>query len=97
MRHYKPGDLVVYRVTKHGPRPGPRAENILPASKGEDYSYQVDKYWIVVEVRADGTIVARTRRGKQHVLDSHSPQLRPARWWERLLYGHRFPKLQEPP
>jgi hypothetical protein len=93
MQHYKPGALVIYRVAKISTHPGPRAKDIAPAPKGETYSYEVDKFWVVAESGRDGKLRLRTRRGKEHVVDSRDPRLRPARWWERLMYRGRFPTL----
>ena len=47
------------------------------------------------ERRDDGTVILLTRRGKEHCVPTDSPNLRHARWWERLLYGNRFPKFRE--
>ena len=90
---YHPGDWVIFRKEKHSTSPGPRAENIHAAPKGDDYYYQVDKFWVVAETRADGKVVLRTRRGKTHVVKANDPHLRRARWWERLLYRNRFPSV----
>jgi hypothetical protein len=95
MQRYKPGALVIYRVAKFSTHPGPRAKDIAPAPKGETYSYEVDKFWVVADSGRDGKVRLRTRRGKEHVVDSDDPRLRPARWWERLMYKSRFPSLTE--
>jgi hypothetical protein len=92
---YKPGDAVVYRKTKFSNHPGPRAKAVEPAAHGDDYNYEVDKFWVVVKTADDGKVVARTRRGKTHMIDPDDPNLRPAHWWERWLYGDRFPKLTD--
>jgi hypothetical protein len=89
----KPGDPVIYRKTKHSTHPGPRAAQVDPAAHGDDYTYQVDKFWIVVVVEADGRVEVCTRRGKRLTVRADDPALRRARWWERLLFRHRFPKL----
>lgn len=94
-RKYSPGDPVVYRVVKRSPAPGPRAESIQPASKGDEYVYQVDKYWVVQRVQDDGKLVLRTRRGKRHVIDPTDPHLRHANFAERLLSSWRFPTLDQ--
>lgn len=86
-----PGDPVIFSVSKFSTDPGPRAEHIHPAAHGETYSYQVQKFWRVDRVEPDGTLVLRTRRGKYHRVAMSDPRLRPARLWERWLYGHRFP------
>ena len=88
---YRLGDVVVYRKQKSSLHPGPHATDIHPAAHGDSYSYAVEKFWRVVAVRPDNTLVVRTRRGKQHTLAANDPNLRPARWWERLLFWHRFP------
>jgi len=94
-RRYVAGEPVIYRKQKHSTAPGPRAKAIEPAPHGEDYSYIVDKFWVVVECPATDRVLLSTRRGKQHVVAASDPNLRPARWWERLLYRDRFPKLHD--
>ncbi|MEQ9409898.1 MAG: hypothetical protein RIK87_19335 [Fuerstiella sp.] len=90
------GDLVIYRKSKFSDHPGPRAANVHPAPRGETYSYTVDKFWIVQEVLADGTVVATTRRGKKHYLRPDDPLLKRANWLQRLLYRSRFPSEPTP-
>lgn len=86
----RPGDVVVYTKTKHTTSPGPRAHDIEPESRGEYYTYAVDKYWIVESVEPDG-ITCRTRRGKSHRIALDDPRLRPANFWEKLFLKSRFP------
>ena len=88
---YKPGDRVVYLADKHGNHPTPRAEKLDPEPYGEGYRYAVRKYWVVAEVRPDGTLALLTRRGKQRILSSSDNRLRPASWWERWFLAGRFP------
>ncbi len=64
---------------------------VQPALHGDLYSYSVDKFWRVIGVRHDNTLVVLTRKGKQHTIAATDPNLRRAHWWERLLFGHRFP------
>jgi hypothetical protein len=90
---FRPGELVIYAVTKSSTHPGPRAKAIFPTPKGDDYHYEVDKFWIVSAIRSDGKLVLRTRRGKERIIDPQDPLLRRARWWERLVYRSRFPQL----
>jgi hypothetical protein len=92
---YKPGDPVVFRITKQSTEPGPRAVDIHPAPSGETYSYQVDKFWTVKEIHPDGTLQLVTRRGKERQVSQDDLRLRRARWWERWLYRHRFPDLAQ--
>lgn len=89
----KPGDPVIYRVSKTSTDPGPRAQQVYPAEHGDWYSYQVDKFWAVSDIQPDGTLVLVTRRGKQHTVTANDPRLRPASWWERWLYRNRFPAV----
>src|SRR5690348_10438446 len=86
-----PGDVVVYRKQKSSLHPGHHARDIRPALHGDSYTYLVEKYWRVVAVQPDHTLVVRTRRGKLHTLAANDPNLRRAHWWERLLLWHRFP------
>ncbi len=88
---YRVGDRVVYTRDKYTPCPGPRAKNIFATPNGEAYQYQVEKYWVVVQVRSDGKLVVQTRRGKTHLLRDDDPQLRKATLFERLFRSHIFP------
>jgi hypothetical protein len=92
---YKPGDRVVYTATKHSAHPGPRAEGVQPEQHGEGYWYDVKKYWIVSQVNPDGRLTVVTRRGKERAVAADDPRLRPARWWESLLFGRRFPRQDQ--
>ena len=91
---YRPGDRVVYTATKHSSHPGPRAEAVAPEPNGEGYSYHVKKYWRVLDVRSDGTLIVVTRRGKQRSIPTSDAHLRPARWWETFFLGGRFPQSE---
>ena len=92
---YHPGDWVVYRKTKFGLRPGPRAENVVPARQGEEYSYEVDKYWSVTQVLSSGRLMLMTRRGKLHEVATDDPLLRRANIWERFVLRQRFPLTRQ--
>lgn len=92
-KQFHVGDKVVLTLDKFGVNPGPRAKNIDPAPHGELYSYQVDKYWLVMEVRADGNLLVKTRRGKTHLVAANDPRLRKATWLERWFFTKRFPSL----
>jgi hypothetical protein len=94
-RTFKIGDPVIYSKRKESVRPGPRARDIQPSLYGETYTYQIEKFWVVVNVSSDLTLVVQTRRGKQHRLASNDPCLRRASWFERLWYRDRFPQLKE--
>ncbi|WP_459554859.1 hypothetical protein [Lacunimicrobium album] len=88
---YKPGDFVVYKVTKQSSHPTPRASKVYPSPHGDNYTYCVEKYWVVDHMIDDSQIVVRTRRGKERTIDLDDPCLRHANWWERVLSSHRFP------
>lgn len=96
-RNFVPGDRVVYRKEKHGVHPGPRARDVSPAPRGEEYHYAVDKFWTVVGREPDGTLRLVTRRGKLRVVPPDDPRLRPANLWERMRFARRFPRLDELP
>src|SRR5689334_9993413 len=87
---YRPGDWVIYRKTKHSAAPGPRAKDVAPEPNGEEYSYCVDKFWVVTGVEG-GRVMLATRRGKHHVVANDDLNLRQAKWWERFLFRDRFP------
>ena len=86
---FQVGDWVVYRKTKHSTTPGPRAMQVKPSAGGEEYAYQVDKFWVVAEVR-DELLVLETRRGKQHEVSPNDPNLRRPNLWERWWHRARF-------
>ena len=88
---FRVGDIVIYRKQKSSTQPGPRPPDVHPATKGEFYSYFVDKYWRVVAVNPDNQIVVCTRKGKRHTVPADDPKIRGVRWWDWLLYWHRFP------
>ncbi|MEX2025984.1 MAG: hypothetical protein WEH44_01765 [Pirellulaceae bacterium] len=94
---YHAGDRIIYVAEKHSGHPGPRAEAIQPETHGEGYWYQVKKFWTVLEVLPEGQLKVLTRRGKQRQVASDDPRLRPARWWEKLLYSSRFPSPEKAP
>lgn len=93
---FQPGDMIIYRKTKHGVQPGPRATNVHPAANGDTYNYTVDKFWIVQELADSGTLIAKTRRGKLNYLKADDPNLQKANWLQRLWYRSRFSALTLP-
>jgi hypothetical protein len=90
---FEPGDFLIYRKPKVSPRPGPRAQNVKPSEKGDDYYYEVDKFWTVADKLDDGRLVAVTRTGKQVYIKPEDEHLRKAGWLARLRYRDRFPSL----
>jgi hypothetical protein len=89
---FHPGEPVIYRVSKWSTRPGPRAQSIRPARAGDYYRYVVEKFWIVEQVRSDGMLVLRTRRGKDRVVPPDAAALRRPSLWERWWYRRRVPR-----
>lgn len=93
-RNLKVGNRIVFSKDKVSPSPGKRAKDISPQSKGEGYSYIVEKYWMIKAINeSEGTAMLITRRGKEHTVDLDDPRLRLANFWERLIYRSRFPTL----
>ena len=90
-RPFKSGDRVVYRMVKESSCPGPRATNIEPTRFGETYHYQVEKYWVVSEVRDSGEVEIRTRKGKTRLIEPGDQRLRHANVFEHLFLRKRFP------
>lgn len=90
-KRFQVGDRVVFTRDKHTTKPGPRAKNVVATPHGEMYEYQVDKYWLIVGIQADGQLILKTRRGKRHVASASDPRLRKATLWERLFKAKLFP------
>jgi hypothetical protein len=98
-RRFRAGDHVVYRMQKFSNNPGPRAENVDPAARGEGYRYSVSKLWTVVGVGSDGDVEVVTPGGKRHTLSASDPNLRRAGWMTELLlklrYNKDFPSVDQ--
>ncbi len=90
-KEYVVGDMVVFRKPKRGTAPSPRAINLRPAAHGDDYGYEVEKYWRITAVLPDGSLEVITRRGKRHTIDASDSRLRPANILERWFLASRFP------
>jgi hypothetical protein len=93
---FKPGDYVIYRKQKFSLHPGPHAKDVRPCPQGDFYSYEVDKFWLVVAVERTNKITVCTRRGKRLILSADDPALRRAGWLERFMFRHRFPMSNVP-
>lgn len=91
-RPYRVGEPVICRVFKRSLHPSPRAQHVRPEPAGEGYHYEIEKFWIVQEVRGN-QLTLLTRRGKRRVVDANDPSLRHAGWWDRIRHGDRFPNL----
>jgi hypothetical protein len=87
---YKTGDLIIYRKPKRSIRPGPRAKNIRPMEHGEEYTYEVDKFWRVVET-SERELVMKTPGGKVHRISPNDPHIIKPNFFTSLLMRHRFP------
>lgn len=94
-RSYAVGSMVVFRKQKRGIAPSPRAKNVRPAAHGDDYGYEIEKYWRVAAVLPDGQLEVVTRRGKRLRIEATDPRLRPANWLERWFLISRFPPAPE--
>ena len=91
--NYKKGDWVIYHKAKSSTNPGPRAKIINPSSKGENYSYIVDKFWIVSKI-SENLLTLKTKTGKLHEVDSNDVNLRKANWFQKIIYNKRFKSIQ---
>ena len=93
MKIFRVGDPVVYKKDKVSNRPGPRARDVIPSRRGEDYFYMVPKFWTITEVPDADHVIAVTRTGKHHRLEVKDPHLHKAGLLERLRYRDRFPRV----
>jgi len=79
-------------MPKFSSSPGQRAINVRPSTGGENYSYEVEKYWEVSDIIDQDHIELMTRTGKRHVVSTDDKRLRLASWLDRIFSGDRFPK-----
>jgi hypothetical protein len=93
MISFRVGDTIVYHKAKSSYSPGPRARQVYPLARGEEYHYVVDKFWTVTGVNSDGTIDVVTRTGKAHRLPASDPNISRTRLFHHLVYRKRFPVL----
>ena len=91
---YKVGDLIIYRKPKRSEKPGPRAKNIRPMHSGEEYHYEVDKFWRVIEVDSEKLVIV-TRGGKVRHLSHDDPHIIKPNMITSFLMRHRFPGPKE--
>ena len=89
-RIFKPGDRVVYCRMKHKSHPSRRARDVHPAANGDDYSYYIEKFWVVQQVCDDGRLLLQTPRGKTHLVSPDDPNLRHASWLDKIRHRSRF-------
>jgi hypothetical protein len=95
MEKYEKGDLVIYHKPKISTHPGHRAEGIHPARYGDDYTYMVDKFWMVSRIIDKETIEVKTRTGKTHEVHVDDPHLRKAGVKDKVLHRGKFPDPEE--
>jgi hypothetical protein len=94
-RHFKIGDVVVYRRLKFTTHPGRWAHDVSASANGDDYSYFVDKFWVVADLLTDHNLLLKTRRGKTHIVGEHDLNLRHTSLWDRIRYRQRFAELRQ--
>jgi hypothetical protein len=93
-RPLRRGEQVVYRRWLRSTSPRPGAKNVQAAPHGEDYTYYLDEFCTVVDVRAEGKLVLQTPTGQVHVVTGDDPALRRASWRDRLF--RRRPAADQP-
>jgi hypothetical protein len=87
------GAPVIYRQEEVSTRPTADARDIRPAARGEYYYYSIINYLRVIEVLADGRIIAVARNNQRLCFRPNDSALRKARLNERLIYRLRFPRV----
>jgi hypothetical protein len=87
------GAPVIYRQEEMSTRPIADACDIRPAARGEYYYYSIINYLRVIEVLADGRIVAVARSNQRLCFWPNDSALRKAHLNERLIYRLRFPRV----
>jgi hypothetical protein len=91
-RTFRLGDCVIFREERRDTHPSSGARDVRPESCGEGYLFVVNEFWRVSELHT-GHLLLRASGNKTRVADANDPHLQVAPWWQRLLYRHRFPKL----
>jgi hypothetical protein len=92
-KSFRPGDCVIFSLHRRSTHPRLGAKEIQPERHGEGYLYLVDDFWLVTQSRG-AQVVVKTSRGRFHLLETDDTRLRLASWWQRLIFRHRFPKLE---
>ena len=87
---FQRGDSVIFEISKTSSRPGPRAQNVRPALRGDTYRYTVEKCWIVDEILSADLLLLRTRRGKTHAVAVGDRRLKHPSLWQQMRYRNRF-------
>ena len=92
-RKFNVGAPVIYCQEEMSTRPTADACDIRPAARGEYYYYSIINYLRVIEVLADGRIVAVARNNRRLCFRPTDSALRKAHLNERLIYRLRFPRV----
>ncbi|MEM7473833.1 MAG: hypothetical protein AAF483_02515 [Planctomycetota bacterium] len=90
-KQFQVDEKVVYLHDRYSNQPPPKSKNVFATKKGEQYLFQVEKYWIISRILASNQIEARNRNGSTYVIDCDDPRLRKATWWELLFKSNAFP------
>ena len=86
---FRPGDIVVYSGRMSGPRPGPAAQNIVPSENGESYTWHVEHYARILDVRPNGFLLVRSETDGESIVDSQSVSIRRLNLMQRLFRNPR--------
>lgn len=89
---YSEDEKVVYLYDHSSSHPDPAGKNVFASKKGEQYQFQVEKYWVITRILDDDRVEATSRSGTVHEIDRHDPRLRKATWWERIFKSKAFPE-----
>lgn len=85
------GTPIVYRQDEISSCPSSDARDVHPAERGEYYYYSILNYLRVIEVLADGRIIAIARNHRRLCFWPTDSCLRKAHLSERLFHPSRFP------
>lgn len=94
MTKFKKGDWVVYRKQKRGAIPTKRAINIHPFEKGEQYSYQIEKFWVVQDVLPDDKVILCTIKGNKKTVNTKDPGLYKASLLQRFFLRNKYRNIE---
>ena len=90
MIKYKAGDKVVYNKPKHSTHPSPNAKDLKPSELGEEYDYNIKKYWIVLTCTQNVVTICTPTQKILHFVPNDK-NLRKASIWDRIFNRKEFP------
>jgi len=93
MPMFSVGAPIVFSRREISTQPHSEAHDVRPSERGEFYYYDLVKYLRVIEVLADGRIIAVTRENNRILFWPSDSQFRKARLRERFFYRWRFPHI----